>query len=96
VSRRRTTPPVALGAAIGGVAVAAMLQQWSAGRQGTDDRARETVDAVAPTYERWVEPVRKNTPAQERWLFLLQGALGATVFAVAVHHLRRGGSRASE
>ena len=67
------------------------------GRSGTDELARQSVHAAAPTYRPWAHTLRTNSPQQERLLFALQGVIGAVALGWAVSRLRRTeGDRASQ
>ena len=55
---------------------------------GTDDAARQTVEAVDPGYRPWFEPLMRPSSGQvESGLFALQAALGAGVLGFVLGRL---------
>jgi ABC-type cobalt transport system substrate-binding protein len=69
---------------LSGLALGTLTQVVSASRLGTDNAAQETAQRIAPTFVPWIQPLRTNTPARERLLFIVQAGIGGALLGAAL------------
>lgn len=71
---KKSLPWTLLGASLFGSIAA---YPW--GGEGTDDRAVDMVAQLRPEYTSWRSPVFEPSDQVEKWLFVLQAAVGGAV-----------------
>ena len=68
--------------ALVGIFAAIFLATWSLNLgQGTDDRARQLIGQIAPSFQAWLSPIWAPSSRLESALFLVQSLIGISLFS---------------